>query len=90
MLSVILWEIKQHFTEPLYPVVECFTATGPGPIHQNILKANVRTSVPQLQLGPKWIMQQDYDCKHTIKSKPEKKENNQGYWSGLIKVQTGM
>ena len=54
----------------------CFAASGPGrftiidgtmnsELFQRILKENVRTSVRDLNLKRKWIMQQDNDPKHT-------------------------
>ncbi len=53
-----------------------FAASGPGrlaiidgtmnsELYQQILKENIRTSVPELSLKKKWAMQQDNDPKHT-------------------------
>uniref|UniRef100_A0A8C4TBF5 Transposase n=1 Tax=Erpetoichthys calabaricus TaxID=27687 RepID=A0A8C4TBF5_ERPCA len=60
----------------------CFAASGPGQLafidgtmnselYQRILKENVRTSVQELNLKRRWVMQQDNDPKHTSRSTKE-------------------
>ena len=60
----------------------CFAASGPGrlaiidgtmnsELYQRILKENVRTSVHELNLKRRWVMQQDNDPKHTSRSTKE-------------------
>ena len=61
-------------------VCGCFAASGPGQLaliegtmnsalYQIILLENVRPTVCELKLKRSWVMQQDNDPKHTIKSK---------------------
>ncbi|KAF7651836.1 hypothetical protein LDENG_00104850, partial [Lucifuga dentata] len=57
----------------------CFAAGGPGnltvidglmnsSVYQSILDEHVKASARKLQLGTKWILQQDNDPKHSSKS----------------------
>ncbi len=78
----------------------CFAASGPGrlaaingtmdsAVYQKILKDNVRPSVRDLKLKRTWVLQQDNDPKHTIKSTSEwLKKTKWRLWSGLVKVLT--